>query len=105
IAVYAFCASLLKTEAVEANQRLDVWGAVTVTASLMLAVYGIVEGNQAGWMSAQTLGLLGAAVLLLATFIAIEARIAQPLMPLGLFRVRSVTAANILGVFWAASMF
>jgi EmrB/QacA subfamily drug resistance transporter len=105
IAVYGFCASLLKTEPLGENQRLDLWGAVTVTASLMLAVYGIVEGNQAGWTSAQTLGVLGAAIALLAVFIAIEARIAHPLMPLRIFRVRSVTAANVLGVFWAAAMF
>src|SRR5205823_8079074 len=48
--------------------RLDVAGAVTVTAALMLAVYAIVNGNQNGWTSAETLGLLGGAVALLATF-------------------------------------
>jgi MFS family permease len=105
IAVYAFCGSLLERDAGQPQERLDVWGAVTVTASLMLAVYGIVEGNQAGWASVQTVGLLGGAIVLLAIFIAIEARIAHPLMPLRIFRVRSVTAANILGVFWAAAMF
>src|SRR5947207_5166521 len=69
-----------------AGARLDVGGAVTVTASLMLAVYAIVNGNEAGWTSAQTLGLLGAAGVLLVVFIAIEASVAAPLMPLGLFR-------------------
>jgi len=41
------------------SRHLDVWGAVTVTAALMLAVYAIVNGNQAGWLSSRTLGLLG----------------------------------------------
>ena len=105
IAVYAFCASLLKRESGDTHEPLDIWGALTVTASLMLAVYGIVEGNHAGWASLQTLGLLGTAAVLMIAFIAIEARIAHPLMPLRLFRIRSVSAANILGVFWAAAMF
>ena len=50
------------------STRLDIAGAVTVTAALMLAVYAIVNGNQNGWTSAETLGLLGGAVALLATF-------------------------------------
>ena len=57
--------------------RLDVAGAVTVTASLMLAVYAIVNGNQEGWTSAQTLGVLGAAAVLLAVFLGIESRVAR----------------------------
>jgi EmrB/QacA subfamily drug resistance transporter len=86
-------------------QRLDVAGAVTVTASLILAVYAIVNGNQEGWTSAQTLGLLGAAVALMALFLAIESRISAPLVPLGLFRLRNVATANVAGVLWAAAMF
>jgi EmrB/QacA subfamily drug resistance transporter len=86
-------------------QRLDVAGAVTVTVSLMLAVYAIVNGNQAGWTSAQTLGLLAGSVVLLASFIGIEARVRTPLMPLGLFRLRNVATANVAGVLWAAAMF
>jgi predicted MFS family arabinose efflux permease len=71
----------------------------------MLAVYAVVNGNQTGWTSAQTLGLLAASVVLLAIFLAIESRVSAPLVPLGLFRVRSVAAANVMGVFWAAAMF
>jgi EmrB/QacA subfamily drug resistance transporter len=88
-----------------AAQRLDVAGAVTVTASLMLAVYGIVNGNEVGWMTARTLGVLGAAAALFAIFIVIEARIAQPLMPLVLFKLRNLSFASIVGVLWAAAMF
>src|SRR5437016_7899741 len=62
-----------------AGGRLDVAGAVTVTASLMLAVYAIVNGNQKGWSSAQTLAVLAAAVALLALFLAIENRGRAPL--------------------------
>jgi MFS family permease len=88
-----------------AESRLDVAGAVTVTGSLMLAVYAIVNGNQEGWTSAQTLGLLGASAVLLATFLAIESRVPSPLMPLGLFRLRNVAVSNVVGILWAAAMF
>ena len=71
----------------------------------MLAVYAIVNGNEAGWTSAQTLGLLAAAAALLAVFLGIEARVRAPLMPLGLFRLRNVATANVVGVLWAAAMF
>src|SRR5918911_1084911 len=85
--------------------RLDVGGAVAVTAALMLAVYAIVNGNQAGWTSAQTLGLLGGAAALLAVFLWIETHVAAPLVPLGLFRHRNLTISNVVGVLWAAAMF
>src|SRR5712692_7170496 len=77
-----------------AGGRLDVAGAVTVTAALMLAVYAIVNGNSTGWATGQTLGLLAAAIVLLALFIGIEARVPSPLMPLGLFRLRNIVTAN-----------
>jgi EmrB/QacA subfamily drug resistance transporter len=88
-----------------AGGRLDVAGAVTVTASLMLAVYAIVNGNDTGWTSAQTLGLLGAAVALLSAFIVIEARVRSPLIPLALFKLRNIVVANTVGILWAAAMF
>ena len=88
-----------------AEGRLDIAGAFTVTASLMLAVYAIVNGNQEGWTSGQTLGLLGAATVLMVLFVAIESRVRAPLMPLRLFRLRNVSVANVVGIFWAAAMF
>lgn len=106
VLVYALCLRLLPAaKAQAAGGKLDVAGAVTVTASLMLAVYAVVNGNEAGWTSAQSLGLIGAAVLLMALFLLIEARVAAPLMPLGLFRLRNVATANVVGVLWAAAMF
>ena len=106
IAVVALSLRLLDNGRVgAATGRLDVAGAVTVTASLMLAVYAIVNGNEVGWGTGQTLGLLAAAAALLALFVVIEARHASPLMPLGLFRLRSVAVSNVVGVLWAAAMF
>jgi EmrB/QacA subfamily drug resistance transporter len=106
VLVCALCLRLLPApERAAGTGRLDVPGAVTVTASLMLAVYAIVNGNQEGWTSIQTLGLLAAAAALLALFLAIEARVAAPLMPLRLFRLRNVATANAVGVLWAAAMF
>ncbi len=105
-AVYALCVVLLrKSRAPAAAARLDVGGAVTVTTSLMLAVYAVVNGNDAGWTSTQTLGFLGAAAVLLALFLAIEARVRDPLMPLRLFRLRNVATANVVGILWSAAMF
>ena len=88
-----------------AAQRLDVAGAVTVTMSLMIAVYAIVNGNEVGWVTARTLGLLGVAAALLAVFLVIEGRVASPLVPLRLFRLRNIAVSNVVGVLWAGSMF
>jgi EmrB/QacA subfamily drug resistance transporter len=88
-----------------ASRHLDVAGAVTVTLALMLAVYAIVNGNQAGWASTQTLGLLVAAGALGAIFLALETRVPAPLMPLRLFALRNLTGSNIVGVLWAAALF
>src|SRR5437867_99338 len=106
IAVYLLSLRLLPAApGMAAGGRVDVAGAVTVTAALMLAVYAIVNGNQEGWMSAQTLGLLGAAVVLLALFLGVESRVGSPLVPLGLLRLRNVATANAVGVLLAAAMF
>src|SRR5439155_376599 len=94
IAVFALCLALLPAGGGAASTRLDVAGAVTVTASLMIAVYAIVNGNQVGWLTGRTLGLLGAAVVLLASFLVIEGRVRSPLVPLKLFRLRNVSTAN-----------
>jgi EmrB/QacA subfamily drug resistance transporter len=106
IAVILLSQRLLpSTEGHATTRRLDVAGAVTVTSALILAVYAIVNGNRAGWTSAQTLGLLGGAVVLLVTFLVIESRVDSPLVPLGLFRLRNVAVSNVVGVLWAAAMF
>jgi EmrB/QacA subfamily drug resistance transporter len=105
VAVIILTLKLLPGAHGSARGRLDVAGAVTVTASLMLAVYAIVNGNDSGWTSGQTLGLLGASVALLAAFIVIEARVRSPLIPLALFKLRNIVVANTVGILWAAAMF
>jgi MFS family permease len=106
IAVYLLCRALIPAgRGIDNAPKLDFAGAITVTASLMLAVYAIVNGNEAGWTSITTLTKLGAALVLLVAFLVIESKVASPLMPLSLFKMRSVSAANVIAVMWAAGMF
>jgi EmrB/QacA subfamily drug resistance transporter len=88
-----------------AAHRLDVAGAVTVTVSLMIAVYAIVNGNEVGWLTTRTLGLLGVSAALLALFLVLESRVASPLVPLRLFRLRNIAVSNVVGILWAGAMF
>src|SRR5213592_1272301 len=71
----------------------------------MLAVYGIVNGNEAGWTSPRTVGFIGGGVALFALFLLIESRAKAPLMPLGLFRFRNLSSAGVIGALWSAAMF
>jgi len=87
------------------GERIDLGGAATVTGALMLAIYAIVNGNQEGWTSTQTLGLLGGAVVLLGIFLWIESHVRAPLVPLRLFGHRNFSTASIVGVLWSAAMF
>jgi EmrB/QacA subfamily drug resistance transporter len=105
IGVYLFSLKLLPDGKAARTGKLDWAGALTVTFSLMLAVYAIVGGNQAGWASAQTVVLLTLAVGLFVVFLFLETRVTHPLMPLGLFRLRNVAVANGVSIFWAAAMF
>jgi EmrB/QacA subfamily drug resistance transporter len=106
VAVFALSLSLLPSSPGTAGTgRIDIAGAVTVTAALIIAVYAIVNGNDTGWVTGQTLGLLAAAVVLAAIFLSVEARIRAPLVPLGLFRNRNVSTANVVGVLMAGGMF
>jgi EmrB/QacA subfamily drug resistance transporter len=106
IAVFGLSLALLPGGGGRALEgRLDIGGAVTVTASLMLAVYAIVNGNEVGWLAAQTVAMLAAAAALMVVFLAIESNVRSPLVPLGLFRLRNVATANVVGVLWAAAMF
>ncbi|GAA4749849.1 MFS transporter [Nocardioides endophyticus] len=83
-------------DVVEQRGRIDVLGAVLVTAALMLSVYGIVESE--AW-------LIAGSVVLLAVFVLWESRVAEPLVPLRLFRLRNVVVSQVVGVLWAAAMF
>ena len=106
VAVIAFAPRLLPaTKGADDACHLDIGGAVTVTAALMLAVYAIVNGNELGWTSPRTLGELAVAAVLLALFFLIEARVRKPLMPMRLFVRRNIAVSNTVGVLWAAAMF
>jgi EmrB/QacA subfamily drug resistance transporter len=91
------------------RERLDLVGSVLVTAALALAVFGIVDANNAGWDSTQTVLVLAGAVVVLGAFIASQALLRQPLVPLAVFRARNLSAANLtlvlLGGAWIPMWF
>jgi Na+/melibiose symporter-like transporter len=103
----AFLAPRLIPEAkTDGARHFDVAGAVTVTLGLSLLVYSLVNANQAGWASAQTIGLLIVAALLIAGFVAIERRNKAPLVPFpGIFRLRSITGINVTALLIAMALF
>jgi EmrB/QacA subfamily drug resistance transporter len=76
------------------HRHFDVAGATAVTGGLMLLVYALTRATSDGWTSAVTLGLLGGATALVAAFLAIESRSRSPLLPLRIFRLRALSAAN-----------
>ncbi|MFE6717969.1 MFS transporter [Streptomyces albidoflavus] len=83
----------------------DFLGALLVTGGMMLLVYTVVDAERAGWGAARTLLLGALALLLLTGFVVRQATAAQPLLPLGLFRSRSLAAANIVQFLLIAGMF
>ncbi|MFD8608315.1 MFS transporter [Streptomyces sp. NPDC059631] len=87
------------------RRRLDLPGALLVTAGLAVLAYGISQTEAEGWTAAATLVPLFAGLVLIAAFLAVEARTAAPLMPLGLLRVRSVASANAAMLICGSAMF
>ena len=87
------------------GEGADWLGAILVTAALMLGVYGIVESNAYGLGSLQTVGFLGAAVVLLVAFVFRQARIRNPILPLRLFRSRTLTTSNVIQGLMIVGMF
>jgi EmrB/QacA subfamily drug resistance transporter len=87
------------------SRNFDVTGAVTVTAGLALLVYALVHTDTAGWSSGETIGLLAASAALIGAFVATEVRASAPLMPLGIFRLKALTGANIVGLLLGAAIF
>ena len=88
-----------------ATRTYDAAGAVSVTAGLSVLVFALVDANDAGWGSTQTVGLLTLAAALLAAFVVVELRSAAPLMPFSIFRNRTLTGANVVGILVGASLF
>jgi EmrB/QacA subfamily drug resistance transporter len=79
------------------HRSFDVLGATTVTAGLALLVYSISKAPDVGWASAQTIVVLLASAGLLLAFVAVELRARAPLVPFGIFRIRTLTVANVVG--------
>lgn len=88
-----------------AARSFDLTGAVTVTTGLLLLVFAIVKAEQAGWASLQTLGLGAIALTLLAGFLVWESRQVAPLVRLGIFRIRTLAAANAVMLLVVAGLF
>jgi EmrB/QacA subfamily drug resistance transporter len=88
-----------------ARGGVDVAGAVSVTAGLVVLVYALVNAQTAGWLSVETLGLGVLAVALLSAFVMLESRLRHPLIRLGIFRMRSITGANAAMLLVAGGMF
>jgi len=105
IAAAALATRLLPESRNEGHRTFDVAGAVTVTAGLSLLVYTLVDANDAGWTSGQTLGLGAVALALLAAFVAVELRSSAPLVPFSIFRRRTITGTNIVGLLVAMALF
>jgi EmrB/QacA subfamily drug resistance transporter len=85
--------------------RIDVLGALAVVAAPMLAVYGIINAGQAGWTSTTTLLCLGAAALVTVGFVFVESRVKSPLVPLTIFRLRTIAVTNIITALSGAAFF
>jgi EmrB/QacA subfamily drug resistance transporter len=87
------------------HRTFDLAGAVTVTAGLVVLVYAIVKAQSFGWGSGRTVGLIAAALVLLAAFVAIERRSKAPLIRLSIFRVKTLTVADIVLLLVASGLF
>jgi EmrB/QacA subfamily drug resistance transporter len=90
---------------ITAEHRFDAVGAVTATAGLVILVYAISEAPDVGWATLRTIGLVAVSGVLLAFFVVWETRVPDPLMPLGIFRIRLVAVANGVGFLQAAGIY
>ena len=98
-------ALIAESRSTSQERHFDAWGAITVTAGLSLLVYTLVDATDAGWGSSQTIGLLAVSALLLAAFVVIELRSRAPLVPFRIFRMLTLTGANVVGLLVGASLF
>ncbi len=105
-AAAAMAPRLLPESRNEGARHFDIAGAVSITVGLSLLVYALVDAIDAGWGSAQTIGLLSLSAALIAAFVAIERTTRAPLVPFpGIFRIRTITGINLTALFVAAALF
>src|SRR5256886_2055288 len=88
-----------------ATRHFDAAGAISVTAGLSLLAYALLDASSAGWGSTKIVGLLALSVILIGAFVAIELRSQAPLVPFRIFRMRTLTGANVVGILLGASLF
>src|SRR5438105_15952521 len=88
-----------------ARRRYDPFGALTVTGGLLLLVYAISQAPQVGWATGRTVGLLALTAALLVAFVVIETRVEAPLMPLRIFRLKTLAGANAVSLLLGGSFF
>src|SRR5256884_145490 len=97
---------LLKESRADLDHRhFDTAGAASITGGLMLLVYALTRASQHGWATAETIGLLAASAALVVAFVVIEMRSPAPLLPLRIFRLRTLTASNITALLMGAAVF
>src|SRR6476469_3173676 len=102
----AFTPGLIpESRAESATRHFDMAGAITITAGLSVLAYALLDGNSAGWGSTKIVTLLALSVVLLASFVVIELRSKAPLVPFKIFRLRTLTGANVVGLLLGASLF
>src|SRR3954449_9180827 len=106
VLVLALSPVLLKESRANLNHRhFDTAGAASITGGLMLLVYTLTRASQHGWVTAETIGLLAASAALIVAFLVIEMRSPAPLLPLRIFRLRTLTASNITALLLGAAIF
>jgi EmrB/QacA subfamily drug resistance transporter len=106
VAVIALTPWLLRESRADLRHRyFDVAGAATITGGLMLLVYALTRATQHGWATATTIGLLAASAALIGAFFVIEQRSQAPLLPLRIFRLRTLTASNVSGLLMGGAIF
>src|SRR3954464_9172424 len=88
-----------------ATRHFDAAGAVSITAGLSLLAYAFLDASASGWGSTKIVSLLAASAALIAIFVAIELRSKAPLVPFRIFRLRTLTGANVVGLLLGASLF
>jgi EmrB/QacA subfamily drug resistance transporter len=88
-----------------ATRHFDAAGAVSVTAGLSVLAYALLDASSAGWGSTKIVSLLALSVVLIGAFVVIELRSRAPLVPFRIFRLRTLTGANVVGILLGASLF
>jgi EmrB/QacA subfamily drug resistance transporter len=108
VSLIAFALSprlLMESRAADEARAFDVAGAVSITAALSILVYAVIDAETAGWGSTKTLSLIAVSLLLFVAFVVIELRSRKPLVPFSIFRIRTLTGANVVGILVGASLF